>query len=112
MFRPLIPCFLVSWNSILEANRISEQLNFCAEGSDLFLAAAERLGANITAAVVVVGDSVWHLLAARRGKSAGDRTALGRLWTGRVGPGGGPGVHEDPANPLRHLDEVGLRSGQ
>jgi len=37
---------------------------------DLFLAAAEKLSADITASVVV-GDSVWDLLAARRAKALG-----------------------------------------
>ncbi len=37
---------------------------------DLFLAAAERLGVSISASVVV-GDSVWDLLAARRARALG-----------------------------------------
>jgi HAD superfamily hydrolase (TIGR01509 family) len=37
---------------------------------DLFLAAADRLGADVHASVVV-GDSVWDLLAARRADTLG-----------------------------------------
>jgi len=37
---------------------------------DLFLAAAERLGVPV-AASIVVGDSVWDLLAARRANTLG-----------------------------------------
>jgi beta-phosphoglucomutase-like phosphatase (HAD superfamily) len=47
---------------------------------DLFLAAAERLGVPITDSVVV-GDSVWDLLAARRGR---DRARTGAAARGRV----------------------------
>jgi len=48
---------------------------------DLFLAAAALLGVEPRHAMVV-GDSVWDLLAARRGRGAGDRLAVRRLRPG------------------------------
>jgi phosphoglycolate phosphatase-like HAD superfamily hydrolase len=52
------------------------------------LRAAERLGARIEQSIVI-GDSVWDLLAARRA--------------------GAYRVYDDPAGLLAHLDEVGIR---
>ena len=75
---------------------------------DLFLAAADRLGVPITDSVVV-GDSVWDLLAARRALRTGRRPALRRLWPGRARTRGAYRVYQDPADLQRHLDEVGVR---
>src|SRR5215213_2688712 len=47
-----------------------DQVAHAKPDPDLFLAAAERLGADLTDAVVV-GDSVWDLLAARRAGALG-----------------------------------------
>lgn len=47
-----------------------DQVRRAKPDPDLFLAAAERLGINI-ADTVVVGDSVWDLLAARRARALG-----------------------------------------
>jgi HAD superfamily hydrolase (TIGR01509 family) len=65
-----------------------DQVQHAKPDPDLFLAAAERLGADV-AASVVVGDSVWDLLAARGATraGAGRRPAVGRLRAGRAGPG-------------------------
>jgi HAD superfamily hydrolase (TIGR01509 family) len=45
-----------------------DQVQYAKPDPDLFLAAADRLGVEISASVVV-GDSVWDLLAARRAPS-------------------------------------------
>jgi HAD superfamily hydrolase (TIGR01549 family) len=47
-----------------------DQVQHAKPDPDLFLAAADRLGVPISAAVVV-GDSVWDLLAARRARALG-----------------------------------------
>src|SRR3982074_1535258 len=47
-----------------------DQVKYAKPDPDLFLAAAERLGAPITTAVVV-GDSIWDMLAATRCRALG-----------------------------------------
>jgi phosphoglycolate phosphatase-like HAD superfamily hydrolase len=85
------------------------ELKVPADVPDLFLAAAERLGADITDAVVV-GDSVWDLLAARRARPPGDRAAVGRLRPGGAGAGRRLPRLRGPGGPACHLDEVGVRT--
>lgn len=75
---------------------------------DLFLAAADRLGAAITDAVVV-GDSVWDLLAARRARALGVGLLSGGYGQDELERAGAYRVYEDPADLHRHLDEVGVR---
>jgi HAD superfamily hydrolase (TIGR01549 family) len=75
---------------------------------DLFLAAAARLEAN-PEEVVVVGDSVWDLLAARRARSLGVGVLSGGYGFDELERAGAYRVYEDPADLLRHLDEVGVR---
>jgi HAD superfamily hydrolase (TIGR01549 family) len=76
---------------------------------DLFIAAAERLGVDITAAVVV-GDSVWDLLAARRARALGVGLLSGGYGQDELERAGAYRVYQDPADLLRHLDEVGVRT--
>jgi HAD superfamily hydrolase (TIGR01549 family) len=76
---------------------------------DLFLAAAERLGVDITESVVV-GDSVWDLLAARRARALGVGLLSGGYGQDELERAGAYRVYEDPADLLRHLDEVGMRA--
>jgi HAD superfamily hydrolase (TIGR01509 family) len=75
---------------------------------DLFLAAAERLRVDIEDCVVV-GDSVWDLLAARRARALGIGVLSGGYGREELESAGAYRVYEDPADLLRHLDEVGLR---
>jgi HAD superfamily hydrolase (TIGR01549 family) len=75
---------------------------------DLFLAAAQRLGHDITASVVV-GDSVWDLLAARRARALGVGLLSGGYGQEELERAGAYRVYQDPADLLRHLDEVGVR---
>jgi HAD superfamily hydrolase (TIGR01509 family) len=75
---------------------------------DLFLAAAERLGVPITDSVVV-GDSVWDLLAARRARALGVGLLSGGYGQDELERAGAYRVYEDPADLLRHLDEIGVR---
>ena len=75
---------------------------------DLFLAAAQRLGVSIEAASVV-GDSVWDMLAARRARSLGIGLLSGGDGMEELERAGAYRVYEDPADLLKHLDEVGGR---
>jgi HAD superfamily hydrolase (TIGR01509 family) len=75
---------------------------------DLFLAGAALLGVDIEDCVVV-GDSVWDLLAARRAKALGVGVLSGGYGRDELERAGAYRVYEDPADLLRHLDEVGVR---
>ena len=80
-------------------------------GPDLFLAAAARLGVPISTAVVV-GDSVWDLLAARRARALGVGLLSGGYGQDELERAGAYRVYQDPADLLRHMDEVGIRSAE
>lgn len=75
---------------------------------DLFLRAAERLAVAIEHSIVV-GDSVWDLLAARRAGALGVGLLSGGYGYDELQSGGAYRVYEDPADFLLHLDEVGVR---
>jgi phosphoglycolate phosphatase-like HAD superfamily hydrolase len=75
---------------------------------DLFLAAAERLGVDIRHSMVV-GDSVWDLLAAKRAGALSIGLLSGGYGEDELDRCGAYRVYEDPADLLRHLDEVGVR---
>jgi HAD superfamily hydrolase (TIGR01509 family) len=75
---------------------------------DLFLAAADRLGADIMDAVVV-GDSIWDLLAARRARALGVGLLSGGYGQEELERAGAYRVYEDPEHLLDHLDEIGVR---
>jgi len=76
---------------------------------DLFVAAAERLGTDISEAIVV-GDSVWDLLAARRARALGVGLLSGGYGEQELLQAGAYRVYADPAGLLDHLDEVGVRA--
>jgi HAD superfamily hydrolase (TIGR01549 family) len=78
---------------------------------DLFLAAAEKLGIEIGNAVVV-GDSIWDLLAARRARALSVGLLSGGYGREELERAGAYRVYNDPADLLRHLDEVGSRSAE
>jgi len=78
---------------------------------DLFLAAAERLDVDI-AESVVVGDSVWDLLAARRARTLGVGLLSGGYGEDELVRAGAYRVYADPADLLKHLDEVGVRPAE
>ena len=75
---------------------------------DLFVAAVTELGADPLDAVVV-GDSVWDLLAARRGRFIGVGLLSGGYGRDELVGAGAYRVYDDPADLLAHLDEVGAR---
>ncbi|HJR96468.1 MAG TPA: HAD family phosphatase [Actinomycetota bacterium] len=76
---------------------------------DLFLVAAEQLGVDIEHSVVV-GDSVWDLLAARRARALGIGLLSGGYGDDELTRAGAYRVYQDPADLRAHLDEVGVRS--
>ena len=75
---------------------------------DLFLAAAARLGVDIHSAAIV-GDSIWDILAARRAHGLGVGLLSGGYGQDELERSGAIRVYEDPADLLRHIDEVGGR---
>jgi HAD superfamily hydrolase (TIGR01509 family) len=86
-----------------------DQVEHAKPDPDLFLAAAERLGIPISDSVVV-GDSVWDLLAARRARALGVGLLSGGYGKEELERAGAYRVYQDPADLLRHLDEVGVRA--
>jgi HAD superfamily hydrolase (TIGR01549 family) len=76
---------------------------------DLFLAAAEQLGVEVSNAMVV-GDSSWDILAARRAGAIGVGLMSGGYGRGDLERAGAFRVYEDPADMLRHIHELGVRS--
>lgn len=85
-----------------------DQVEHAKPDPDLFLKAAERLGAPIDSCVVV-GDSVWDLLAAQRARALGVGLLSGGYGQDELERAGAYRVYQDPADLLRHLDEVGVR---
>jgi HAD superfamily hydrolase (TIGR01549 family) len=75
---------------------------------DLFIAAARKLGVPIETSTVV-GDSVWDMLAARRARALGIGLLSGGYASEELERAGAYRVFEDPADMLRHIDEVGGR---
>ena len=75
---------------------------------DLFLAAAQRIGVDIERAMVV-GDSVWDMLAAQRARALGIGLLSGGYGTGELERAGAYRVFSDPAEMVQHLDELGVR---
>jgi HAD superfamily hydrolase (TIGR01509 family) len=85
-----------------------DQVRYAKPDPDLFLAAARALGVDIGASVVV-GDSVWDLLAAQRARALGVGLLSGGYGDDELTRAGAFRVYQDPADMLRHLDEVGVR---
>lgn len=86
-----------------------DQVQHAKPDPDLFLAAAARLGVAITDAVVV-GDSVWDLLAARRARALGVGLLSGGYGEDELIRAGAYRVYADPGDMLEHLDELGVRA--
>jgi HAD superfamily hydrolase (TIGR01549 family) len=85
-----------------------DQVKYAKPDPDLFLAAAERLGRSIETAVVV-GDSIWDMLAAIRCRALGVGLLSGGYGPNELHESGAFRVYEDPADLLVHIDEVGGR---
>ena len=85
-----------------------DQVSYAKPDPDLFLTAAARIGADIRDSIVV-GDSVWDLLAARRAGALGIGLLSGGYGREELIYAGAFRVYEDPGDLLAHLDEVGVR---
>ena len=85
-----------------------DQVKHAKPDPDLFIAAADRLGVSIET-TVVVGDSVWDMLAARRCRALGVGLLSGGYGTDELEKAGALRVYEDPSDLLAHLDEVAAR---
>jgi len=88
-----------------------DQVEHAKPDPDLFLAAAGRLGVSVEESIVV-GDSVWDLLAARRAHALGVGLLSGGYGEDELQQAGAYRVYQDPADLLKHLDEVGVREGK
>ncbi|MEU6997957.1 HAD family hydrolase [Nonomuraea sp. NPDC046570] len=75
---------------------------------DLFLAGAALLGID-PHHTMVVGDSVWDLLAARRAGALGVGLLSGGYGRDELERSGAFRVYADPAEMLARLDELGVR---
>jgi phosphoglycolate phosphatase-like HAD superfamily hydrolase len=85
-----------------------DQVRRAKPDPDLFLAAAARLNTEIESAVIV-GDSIWDMLAARRARGLGVGLLSGGYGQDELERSGAIRVYEDPADLLRHIDEIGGR---
>jgi HAD superfamily hydrolase (TIGR01549 family) len=85
-----------------------EQVRYAKPDPDLFLTAARQIGVDIRNSMVV-GDSVWDLLAAQRARALGIGLLSGGYGREELFYSGAFRVFEDPADLLAHVDEVGVR---
>jgi phosphoglycolate phosphatase-like HAD superfamily hydrolase len=86
-----------------------DQVEQAKPDPDLFLAAAAKLRVDI-ANSIVVGDSVWDLLAARRARALGVGVLSGGYGQDELERAGAYRVYQDPYDLLKHLDELGVRT--
>jgi HAD superfamily hydrolase (TIGR01509 family) len=85
-----------------------DQVQHAKPDPDLFLAAAASLHADAESSIVV-GDSVWDMLAAQRAKALGVGLLSGGYGQDELERAGAYRVYQDPQDLLLHLDEVGIR---
>lgn len=85
-----------------------DQVRHAKPDPDLFLAAAARLGVDIQHSLVI-GDSVWDMLAAQRARALGVGLLAGGYGQSELEQAGAFRVYNDPADLLWHIDEVAAR---
>ncbi|HET6588176.1 MAG TPA: HAD family hydrolase [Oleiagrimonas sp.] len=85
-----------------------DQVRYAKPDPDLFLAAAERLGVDISRSLVI-GDSIWDMLAAQRARTLGVGLLSGGYSAEELQKAGAFRVYADPADLLDHVDEVAGR---
>jgi HAD superfamily hydrolase (TIGR01509 family) len=78
---------------------------------DLFLAAADALGVDVRQSMIV-GDSTWDMLAARRAGGLGVGVLSGGYGRDELERASAFLVYDDPQDVLDHLDELGARRGR
>jgi HAD superfamily hydrolase (TIGR01549 family) len=106
--RPVLETLGVDFARVPVVTR--DQVKYAKPDPHLFLAAAERLGADIETASVI-GDSVWDMLAARRARALGIGVLSGGYGRDELERASAYRVYDDPADLLPHIDEVGVRRG-
>jgi HAD superfamily hydrolase (TIGR01549 family) len=104
--RPVLERLGIDLDNVAVVTR--DQVKYAKPDPDLFLAAAERLGVGIETSSVV-GDSIWDMLAARRARALGIGLLSGGYGREELERAGAYRVYEDPADLLKHIDEVGGR---
>jgi phosphoglycolate phosphatase-like HAD superfamily hydrolase len=85
-----------------------DQVRHAKPDPDLFLAAAERLGVDIRQSLVI-GDSIWDMLAAQRARALGVGVLSGGYGQAELQQSGAFRVYDDPADLLHHIDEIAAR---
>ena len=85
-----------------------DDVRFAKPDPDLFIAAGKRLKVPMSRCVIV-GDSVWDLLAARRAYALSVGLLSGGYGREELERAGAYRVYQDPADLLKHLDEIGVR---
>ena len=88
-----------------------DMVRFAKPDPDLFLAAAEKLSVSIHNSIVV-GDSVWDLLAAQRARALSVGVLSGGYGQDELERAGAYRVYKDPRDLLDHIDELGVRRGE
>jgi HAD superfamily hydrolase (TIGR01549 family) len=89
-----------------------DEVRWAKPDPDLFLAAAVLVGIDDTHDMdraMVVGDSVWDLLAARRAGALGVGLLSGGYGREELERAGAFRVYEDPADMLARIHELGVR---
>jgi HAD superfamily hydrolase (TIGR01549 family) len=104
--RPVLETLGIDFDRVPVVTR--DQVKYAKPDPDLFLAAAQRLGADIETASVI-GDSVWDMLAARRARALGIGLLSGGYGRDELERASAYRVYDDPADLLTHIDEVGVR---
>ena len=87
-----------------------DQVQWAKPDPDLFLAAADLLDVDV-AATMIVGDSTWDMLAARRAGGLGVGLLTGGYGREELERASAFRVYDDPGDLLRHADELGVRGG-
>ena len=86
-----------------------DQVRFAKPDPDLFIEAARRLGFPIERSIVV-GDSIWDMLAAARCRALGVGLLSGGYGLEELQNSGALRVYEDPADLHKHIDEIASRT--
>jgi HAD superfamily hydrolase (TIGR01509 family) len=86
-----------------------DQVNWAKPDPDLFVEAARRIGTT-TVGSYVIGDSIWDMLAAARCGALGIGLLSGGYGREELMDAGALRVYDDPADMLRHLDEIAPRT--
>ena len=86
-----------------------DQVKYAKPDPDLFLTAAARLGVDIRDSLVI-GDSIWDMIAAQRARALGVGLLSGGYGEEELARAGAFRVYADPADLLDHIDEVAARS--